>query len=202
MTIRVVPLELRLHPKERGIFYKKDLSESILPLVYYTRDPYMYLYLGNRYLSITYYLYHFDGLKYIKKIRIIFDYQFGLPKYVYFSSHEQEGIWVKWADCEFNNNRLVIYSSMCNKALRPHPGTTIRIFGLKNNKYSNNGKHIIPVLIEDLSIQYTKIQNEEVFTSLMRRFFKPCLINKIDNYKEKQKNYEIEINKHVNHSDY
>lgn len=215
MILPVVPLELRFHPKEKSKLSKKDFSESILPIVYFRRDEYAYLYYGKKYVSLTYYMcyaknfaiglnrvlplnsslgYHQQD---VEIIRILFDYTTLIPEYVYFSAHAQEGVWVKFNDCEFNNTKLIVYVALRSHAVKPHPGTSVRIFGIANDRYSQNGKHITPLLIEDPSFPYTTLQNNEVFTSFTRRFLIPFFANKKDQYKEEQKKKEFEMNKHL-----
>jgi UDP-3-O-[3-hydroxymyristoyl] glucosamine N-acyltransferase len=70
-------------------------------------------------------------------------------------------------------------------------------FGFANDHYSQHGKHISPLLIEDPSLPYTTLQNEEVFTSFTKRFLMPFFVNKKDQYKEEQKKKEFEMNKHL-----
>ena len=124
MILPVVPLELRFHPKEKSKLSKKDFSEPIVPIVYFRRDGYAYLYYGKKYVSLTYYMCYTENfaiglnrvlplnssLGYhqqdVKIIRILFDYTTLIPEYVYFSAHAQEGVWVKFNDCEFNNSYL------------------------------------------------------------------------------------------------
>ena len=215
MRLPTIQLELRFHPKEKSKLSKKDFSDSLLPIVYFRRDEYSYLYYGKKYVSMTYYMCYQEnyaiGLnsyfpsnsslgyhpKDVEIIRILFDYNTLIPSYVYFSAHAQEGIWVKFTDCEFNNNKLIVYVALGSHAVKPHAGTSVRIFGFANDHYSQNGNHISPLLIEDPSFPYTTLQNDEVFTSFTRRFLMPLFVNKKDQYKEEQKKKEFEMNKHL-----
>lgn len=215
MILSAVQLELRFHPKEKSKLSKKDFSDSLVPIVYFRRDEYAYLYYGKKYVSLTYYMCYaenyaigLNGLlpsnsslgyhpKDVETIRILFDYETLIPSYVYFSAHAQEGIWVQFNDCEFYNNKLIVYVALGSHAVKPHPGTSVRIFGFANDHYSQHGKHISPLLIEDPSLPYTTLQNEEVFTSFTKRFLMPFFVNKKDQYKEEQKKKEFEMNKHL-----
>ena len=215
MKLPIIPLELRFHPKEKSKLSKKDFSDSLLPIVYFRRDEYPYLYYGKKYISMTYYMCYAEnyaiglmGLfpfnpslgyhpKDIEIIRILFDYKTLIPSYVYFSAHAQEGIWIKFTDCQFQNRKLIVYVALGSHAVKPHPGTSVRIFGFANDFYSSNGQHISPLLIEDSSFPYTTLQNDEVFTSFTKRFLMPIFIKKKEQYKEEQKKREFEMNKHL-----
>lgn len=213
MVSQIIPLELRFHPKEKSRLSKKDFSDSSLPVVYYRYDEFIYLYYGKRYLSITYYMHYAEnfaiGLNHmfpyntslgyhpidVEILRILFDIDTGIPKFVFFSAHAQEGIWVPFNNCEFVNNKLIVYVALGSHAIKPHSGIFLRIFGLASDHYSQNGRHISPLLIEDSSLPYKKIQNDEVFTSFTRRFFMPLFIKNKDKYLEEQKNKEFNMNK-------
>lgn len=213
MRSEIIQLELRFHPKEKGKLSKKDFSESSVPIVYYRYDEYIYLYYGQKYLSITYYMHYAEnyaiGLNHmfpynsslgyhpidIEILRILYDIETGIPQFVFFSAHAQEGIWVPFNKCEFINNKLIVYVALGSHAIKPHDGISLRIFGFANDHYSKNGQHISPLLIEDSSIQYTQLRNDEVFTSFIRRFFMPIIIKNKDKYLEEQKNKELNMNK-------
>jgi hypothetical protein len=207
-----VELELRFHPKEKSELSTRDFLPSDQPIVYYKRDRYPYLYLGKKYLSITYYMCYavnyaigLNGIMSnnaslgfhpidVELIRIIYDYNTFFPKYVFFSAHSQEGLWFNYSDCKFNNNRLVIYVALSSHAIKPHSGVYFRIFSFANDYYSDNGKHVIPDLIEEDNSTYTFIQNEEVFSNFTKRFLMPFYIKKKDTLKEMQKKKENEMN--------
>jgi len=215
MILSTIKLELRFHPKEKSKLSKKNFSDSIVPIVYFRRDEYTYLYYGKNYVSLTYFMCYAEnyaiGLngffpfnpslgyhpKDVEIMRILFDYETLIPSYVYFSAHAQEGIWVKFTDCEFYDNKLIVYVALGSHSVKPHAETSIRIFGFANDYYSQNGRHISPFLIEDPSFPYIILQNDEVFTSCTRRFLMPFFVNKKDQYKEEQKNKEFEMNKHL-----
>lgn len=205
MSENNLKLELRFHPNETSVLCKQDFTKSDQPIIYYKRDQYYYLYYGKKYFSITYHMYYafndaigFNGLfpkieafGYhpidLELIRIIYDIKTLQPEYVFFSAHSQEGIWVKYSDCEFNNNNLVVYISLNSHALKPHDGIYFRIFGTSNDYYSKRGKHIIPELIEDNTLEYQTIQNREVFISFSKRFLLPFYEKNKQEFKKLQK---------------
>jgi hypothetical protein len=47
MILSAVQLELRFRPKEKSKLSKKDFSDSLVPIVYFRRDEYAYLYYGK-----------------------------------------------------------------------------------------------------------------------------------------------------------
>lgn len=213
----IIELELRFHPREKSELSTRDFLPSDKPIVYYKRDTYPYLYFGKKYLSITYYMCYavnyaiginsimpnnsslgFHPID-VELIRIIYDYNTFLPKHVFFSAHSQEGVWFNYSDCNINNNKLVVYVALNSHATKPHSGIYFRFFGLANDYYSNSGKHIIPELIEDNNMTNTTIQNEEVFTSFITRFFMPVFLKNKQKLKEEQKNKENEMNKCINY---
>lgn len=216
MSINVLNLELRFHPNEKDSLCKKDFTKSDIPIVYFKRDPNYYIYYGKKYLSITYYMYYIynyaiglnglipksESLGYhpidLELIRIIYNINTLQPEYVFFSAHSQEGIWVKYSDCEVNNNTLIAYVALNSHALKPKDGIYFRIFGFANDYYSKKGKRIIPQLIEDNNLEYKTIQNEEVFTSFTKRIFMPFYEKKKSDLKKLQQIQEYENNKNVN----
>jgi hypothetical protein len=211
----LIPLELRFHPLEKSKLSNKDYSSSLDPKVYYRIDDFYYFYNGSKYFSITYYLYFQENyaiglnglflksealgyhLTDIENIRILYNIDSYTPEYVFFSSHAQEGIWKKFNDCIFNNNKLVIYVSLSSHALRPLSKVYLRMFGLANDYCSNYGDHITPILIKDQSIPYLKVQNEEVFATGFKAFIMPLIVKNKENLKLKQRKKEIKINKHL-----
>lgn len=216
MSVNVLNLELRFHPSEQDMLCKKDFTKSDKPIVYYKRDENYYLYYGKKYFSITYYMFYaynyaigFNGIfpkveafGYhpidLELIRIIYDIKTLQPEYVFFSAHSQEGMWVKYSDCEFNNNNLVAYVALSSHALKPHDGIYFRIFGFANDYYSKRGEHIIPELIEDNSLGYKTIQNREVFTSFSKRMLMLFFEKNKGDLKKLQQLEEKENNKNVN----
>lgn len=63
---------------------------------------------------------------------------------VYFSSHSQDdGYWLRAQDCEFRNDKLVIYSALNFHGFYHKPKTYWRIFGCAND-YTANGKEWNP----------------------------------------------------------
>lgn len=205
MNNYIIPLELRFHPNEIGELCKSDLSASGIPIVYFRNDEIPYSYKGKKYLSITYYMHYQEnygiGLngyfpykkslgyhpKDIERIRILYDIDTGMPKFVFFSAHAQEGIWVPFNECEMINGKLIIYVAWGSHAHKPHAGVYLRIFGFASDHYSNNGKHITPMLIQDQSLPYLEVLNEQVFSPFLRRFLMPLLIGNSDKYIEDQK---------------
>jgi hypothetical protein len=211
----VLNLELRFHPDEKDELCKQDFTKSDKPIVYYKRDPHYYLYYGKKYFSITYYMYYkfnyaigFNGIfpkvelfGYhpidLELIRIIYNIKTLQPEYIFFSAHSQEGIWVKYSECEFNNTNLVVYVALNSHAMKPHNGTYFRIFGTSNDYYSKQGKKIIPELIEDNTLEYKTLQNREVFTSFYKRFLLPFYEKNKQDFKKLQKLEEENNNKNI-----
>ena len=197
MLLPIISLELHFHHKETDLLTKKYFNSN-LPIVYYKIDEYIYIYYKTKYFSITYYLYHKN--KNIKIIRILYDYSFLFPVYIYFSSHIQEGIWIPFNKCKYINNYLICYVSLNSYCLNPYPKNKIRNFGLSNDYYSKKGKSVQCILIEDPSLPYITILNKEVFNNIIKRFFIILFSKKIDKYKKKQIHKEKKINKITSYS--
>lgn len=208
LALPIIPLELRFHQHEIEFLSKKDFTSSGIPIVYYRKDEYDYMFFGKRYISITYHMFfnknYTNGLndlfnidkslgehqQTLERVRILFDYQYFIPKFVYFSAHQQEGIWVEWSNCEFNNNRLVVYVALGSHALNKNTYMSIRKFGFENDLFSDFGLHHTPLLIEDSSIPYTRILNKEVFSSKFRRLFLSFYQNHITKYIKQREDKE------------
>lgn len=210
-----IPLELRFHPSEKSKLCSKEFLELFNPIVYYRSDENLYSFFGNKYFSITYYLYFYENfaiglngifpkcnsLGYhkedIENIRILYNMDTLEPTYVFFSAHAQEGIWKRFSECKFHNNKLIVYVSYGSHALRPICKTYYRLLGFANDYCSNDGEHIIPLLLQDYSIPYLNVQNEEVFSTSYKAFIMPFIIHKKEKLKEEQKNKEDKINKFI-----
>jgi hypothetical protein len=51
MILSTIQLELRFHPKEKSKLSKKNFSDSIVPIVYFRKDEYTYLYYGKNWIK-------------------------------------------------------------------------------------------------------------------------------------------------------
>lgn len=215
MSTILTQLELRFHPDEISKLCQKDFSDSNQPIVYYRIDEQLYPYFGNLYNSITYYMYYKDNyaiglnglmpyntrLGYhpidIENLRILYNKTTKIPEFIFYSAHAQEGIWLPYNKCKFNNDLLVVYISKYSHALRSAPGSFYRMFGFANDYTSDKGEHIIPLLIQDQTIPYLNIQNEEVFATKYNAFIMPLIIRNKEKLKNEQKLKQNEINKHI-----
>ena len=166
--INVIKLELNFHPKE--IYFPCTDTFQLIKnnhKIYYSIDN-TYIYNNKNYHSISYHIYYLYngaiGFGYqffpqkknlgfheydIERIKILFDPETLIPKYVFFSAHRNEGKWIKWNDCEKNNNGdLKIYISRVSHANYHKSGTWNRIFFLANDKCSKKGRKMVPSLIK------------------------------------------------------
>jgi hypothetical protein len=192
--MKIMRLELRFHPNEKSILCNKNFNLIEYPLIYYKTDNSTYEYNKKKYYSITYYMFYkenyaigLNGIfprnkllgyhnKDIEHVRILYNYYTLEPEYVFFSAHNQEGVWKKYKDCEFNNKNLVVYIACNSHACKPHKGIYLRIFGLANDYCSNKGAYIIPKLINDNSLYYLKVKNYPDYSGKIRSFILPLFI--------------------------
>jgi hypothetical protein len=209
----IIPLELelRFHPDEKFLPCDKNYNEDDSHPVYFNIDePYMYY--GKLYQSVTYFIYYqhngaiganslfvyskaFGYHKHDKEcVKILYDNKSELPVYVFFSAHAQEGKYYHISECEFNNNRLVVYPALNSHSNHPNATINWRIFGLANDYTSNNGLHMIPKLVLDTEVHY-QTQNREVFDKPFMSFLLPFYQLDIKNLKQKQKEEEARYNK-------
>lgn len=211
-NIKPIYLQLRFNPSEKSKLCNKDFNSVDFAQIYYRKDIENYLFYGKKYYSITYYMYYkenyaigLNGLfpknknlgyhdKDIEHIRILYNFTTLDPEYVFFSAHSQEGLWIKYNNCEFFNNKLIVYISYGSHACKPHKGIYWRIFGFANDYCSNKGKYIIPYLLNEQNLYYLNIQNKEVFSDCIKPFILPLINYKKEKLKEQQKNKENDLN--------
>ena len=177
-------IELNFHPKE--IYFPCSDTFQIEKQnykIYYSIDK-LYKYNNKVYNSISYYIYYLYngsiGFGYsffpekkslgfheidIERIKILYDIDTNLPKYVFFSAHRNEGKWVSWEHCEKNKyDDLIVYVARASHANYPHKGIWYRIFFLANDKCSNKGKKFIPELIKsNFSFEPPQFESDSPF---------------------------------------
>jgi hypothetical protein len=213
-NIDLTDIELRFHPKEKSFPYTIDYTKpdgypDRVPIYYNYDAPYMYY--GVKYLSITYFIFYKDNkaiglgglfpkvksLGYHDRdrelIKILYSVETLKPEHVFFSAHAQEGRFYKYSECRFNNNKLIVYSSLNSHSCRKDPGTYIRVLGLANDKCSDDGKKITPYRIE-CNVTYNA-QNREVFSKPLASAFLPFFQPRVEFLKEKQRKEEEKNNK-------
>lgn len=181
--------ELLFHPSERYFPTDKHFQDQVIPKVYYSEQPELYSYKGEKYKSILYEIYYktngaigfgnciFPKSKFlgyheidIERIIILYDVLSDLPAFVYFSAHRDEGKWLPYSACETTYEGLIkIYVAKYSHANYPSSGIWPRIYGLANDHCSSKGMKIVPDFIEAHKI-YT-VPNKEKRADFINRFF-------------------------------
>lgn len=207
-----IPIQLRLHPREKQLPCDKSFNQDPSFPIYYNIDSYAYN--GTRYRAVIYAVYYQKNLaigmngtmprneslgyhnKDIEWIVILHDMASNQPKYVFTSGHAQEGAWTEFQKCKVDNGRLVIYAAVNSHRHSTQAKTHWRIFGFANDYTSNNGKHINMRLVNDKSISYDTT-NREVLDTKFRSFFLPLYVRSIPKLKEDQRKRDQNTNSGV-----